>query len=96
MEIITNWLGAVSNDEFFVAGMAFAVAIMFFGALIELPFAFREMALARQREHMCELHRCGSLFQEPCHYSGCPCHKDCPFYEKFSFMSWIRKEIKKP
>lgn len=96
MEFIANWTGATTNDEFFVAGMMFVYVFLFLVSVIELPFALREIAWAKRRAHLCELHRSGALFQKPCRDSNCPCHNDCPFYEKFSFVSWFRKKMKKP
>lgn len=90
-----NYISSLSSDEAFSCGAFFVISILLFSSLIELPFAFRDWAAVRRRQHFCHLRFAGVL-SKPCHFSRCPCVKACPYYQKFSFIDWIWTKIKKP
>lgn len=89
VNMLTEWTCLPGFEE----GAAFVVVMLFLGALMDLPFAIREIIWHRETVRKCNLRREGKLIA-PCHQKACPAHGACPHYkprERWRFLSVFRQ-----
>jgi len=92
----------INSLDFSSFGVAFFFIVLLLTAISLSQVVMDGITYLHQRIYVkrCEyrwdmLYRSGDNVIEPCHWNGCPFRRDCPFYEKRTFIQSLKALFRK-